>query len=160
MSNDHERARMLIAVSGVDGNASAAEQAWLRSHLDGCPECRAFAESSRETVRALREISVTADASLVSATRLRMRQRALELQRQHERMWVICVCGVGVTLGTIVSTVALWGGLTWMGQSARLFDPVWGIGFVALGLMPAVVAGIWLLARGTYMADHNGTFSG
>jgi len=29
---------------------------------------------------------------------------------------------------------------------------------VALGLMPAIVAGILLLARGTYLADHNGPF--
>lgn len=157
--SEHDRARILIALSGAE-DVAAAEQTWLRAHLDECASCREFAENSREAVRALREVSITADARLVSATRLRMRQRALELQRQHERMWVICVCCVAVTLGTAVSTAAVWGGFTWMGQAARLSDPVWEIGMVALGLMPAIVAGIWLLARGTYMADHNGTFSG
>ncbi len=155
----HERARMLIALSGPEG-ISAAEQVWLAAHLDACASCRQFAENLRETLRALRAISVTAGGSLVSVTQRRVRQRALELQRQQERLWVICVCCVAVTLGTAFTTAVLWGGLAWMGQQARLPGPVWQIGLVALGLMPAIVAGILLLARGTYLADHKGSFQG
>jgi hypothetical protein len=44
-----------------------------------------------------------------------------------------------------------------MGQQAQLPGPVWQIGLLALGLMPAIVAGILLLARGTYLADRNGS---
>ncbi len=91
---------------------------------------------------------------------MRVRQRALELQRQQERLWVICVCCIAVTLGTAFTTSVLWRGLAWMGQQARLSAAVWQIGLVALGLMPAIVAGILLLARGTYLADHKGSFQG
>src|SRR2546427_7111255 len=72
---------------------------------------------------------------------MRVRLRALELQRQQERLWVICVCCVAVTLGTAFTTAVLWRGLAWMGQQAQLPGPVWQIGLVALGLMPAIVAG-------------------
>lgn len=154
----HERARMLIALSGPDGLA-ADEQAWLAAHLDSCASCREFAENSRETIRMLRLISVTADSDLVSATRQRVRRRTLELQRQQERLWVIWVCCIAVTLGTVFTTALLWGGFAWLGQQARFSDPVWQIGLITLGLMPAVVVGIVLLARGTYMADHNETVS-
>jgi predicted anti-sigma-YlaC factor YlaD len=155
---EHERARMLIALSDLE--TSAAERAWLNAHLEACSSCRDFAETSRETVSALRSVSVTASRSLVSATQARIRRRAFELQRHRERMWVIGVCCFAVTLGSAVSIAALWGGLAWMGQQARLSDPLWQIGLMALGTMPAVVVGLVMLARGTYMADHNGTFQG
>src|SRR5205085_9631409 len=61
----HERARMLVALSGPDG-ISAEEQGWLASHLDSCASCRDFADHSRETIRTLRAFSVTAGSSLVS----------------------------------------------------------------------------------------------
>jgi hypothetical protein len=88
---------------------------------------------------------------------MRVRSRALELQRRQERLWVICVCCVAVTLVTAFTTAVLWRGFAWMGQQARLPSPVWQIGLMALDLMPAIVAGILLLARGTYLADHNGS---
>ena len=155
----HERARMLVALSGPDG-ISAEEQGWLASHLDSCASCRDFADHSRETIRTLRAFSVTAGSSLVTTTQRRVRQRAMEMQRQQERLWIIWVCCLAVTIGTAFTTALLWGGLTWLGQQARLHDPVWQIGLISLGLLPAILTGIVLLARGTYMADHNGTFSG
>jgi len=150
---------MLIALSGRDG-VSAEEQAWLAAHLDSCASCRDFADNSAETIRTLRAVSVTAGSSLVAATQRRVRQRALEMQRQQERLWVIWVCCIAVTIGAAFTTALLWGGLTWLGQQARLRDPVWQIGLISLGLMPAIVTGIVLLARGTYMADHNGSWHG
>jgi hypothetical protein len=45
-----------------------------------------------------------------------------------------------------------------MGQHVPLPGLVWQIGLVALGWMPAMVTGVLLLARGTYLADHNGSF--
>lgn len=152
--NAHDEARELIALG--EGLADA-QQAWLRAHLDECEACRHYAEAANGVVRTLRSLPLAADFALVRATQMRVRQRALELQRQQERLWVICVCGVAVTLGTALTTAVLWRGFAWMGQQARLPDPVWQIGLVALGLMPAIVAGILLLARGTYLADHNGS---
>jgi hypothetical protein len=107
-------------------------------------------------VRALRSQPLAADSALVRATQMRVRSRVLELQRQQERLWVICVSCFAVTLGTAFTTV-LWRGFAWVSPQARLPSPVWQIGLVVLGLMPAIVAGILLLARGTYLADHNGS---
>jgi len=153
--NAHDEARELIALGE---GFSDAQQAWLRAHLDQCETCRHYAEAANGVVRTLRSLPLAADSRLVRATQMRVRLRALELQRQQERLWVICVCCVTVTLGTAFTTAVLWRGLVWMGQQARLPGPVWQIGLVALGLMPAIVAGILLLARGTYLADHNGPF--
>ncbi len=155
--NAHDEARELIALGE---GLSDAQQAWLRAHLDECEACRHYAEAANGVVRALRSQPLAADSALVRATQRRVRQRALELQRQQERLWVICVCCIAVTLGTAFTTAVLWGGLAWMGQQARLSAAVWQIGLVALGLMPAIVAGILLLARGTYLADHKGSFQG
>ncbi len=153
----HDEARELIALGEA---LSDAQQAWLRGHFDECEACRHYAEAANAVVRTLRSLPVAADSRLVRATQMRVRQRALELQRQQERLWVICVCCIAVTLGTAFTTAVLWRGLAWMGQQARLSAAVWQIGLVALGLMPAIVAGILLLARGTYLADHKGSFQG
>ena len=153
----HERARELMALAGAnDKDLSDGQQAWLRAHLQECLACRDYGEATGRVVRALRSQPLAADPALVRATQMRVRSRALELQRQQERLWVICVCCGAVTLGTAVTTAVLWRGLAWIGQQVSVSDPVWQIGLMALGLMPAIVAGILLLARGTYLADHNG----
>jgi predicted anti-sigma-YlaC factor YlaD len=161
-SGPHERARLMIALSGPEefNNAgfSNAEQSWLATHLESCPPCREFAENSRETIRSLRGIPMAASGRLVSATQMRVRQRAAELQRQQERLWVVCVCCAAVTLSAVATTLLLWHGFAWMGQQARLAAPVWEGGFIVFYLMPSVLAGILLLARGTFLADHNGSY--
>jgi predicted anti-sigma-YlaC factor YlaD len=153
----HERAQLMIALSGPEG-LSGGEQSWLALHLESCPSCREFAEHLRETIRSLRGIPVTANGPLVSKTQMRVRQRAEELQRQQERLWVICACCAAMTLSTAVTTMALWRGFAWMGQQARLSAPAWEGGFVVFSLMPAVLAGVLLLARGTFLADHNDSY--
>jgi predicted anti-sigma-YlaC factor YlaD len=176
----HERVRELIALAGANrGNAnlgdandrsndggngkdpSSEQLKWLQAHLAECSACRDYADATGRVVRALRFEPLAADSALVQTTRMRVRERALELQRQHERLWVICVCCVAVTLVTASTTAALWRGFAWLGQQAQLPGPAWQmawqIGVVALGFMPAMVAGILMLARGTYWADHNGS---
>jgi len=153
----HERARLLIALSGSE-EVSTAEQSWLAAHLESCVTCREFAENSRETVRSLRAIPITAGANLRSTTQMRVRQRAQELQRQQEWLWVILVCCAAVTLCSAFTTAVLWYGFAWIGQLARLSAPVWEVGFAAFCLMPAILAGILLLARGTYLVDHNSSY--
>ena len=170
-SDSHEPARRMIALSGPEGvsggRPSPAEESWLAAHLDSCPPCRDFAENSREAVRALRGIPISAGASLVATTQLRVRQRALQLQRRQERLWVICVCCAAVTLCTAVTTVVLWRGFAWLGErwlsaqwmsQAQFSEPFWQVAFVVFSLMPAVLAGILLLARGTSLADHHGSY--
>ena len=159
--NIHEQARELIALAGAnDKDLSSREQTWLRAHLEECAACRDYSEAAGRVVRALHSHPVAADFALVQTTQMRVRSRAQELRRQHERLWVICVCCVAVTVVTASTTAVLWRGFAWMGQQARLPDPVWQIGLLALGLMPAMVAGILMLARGTYWADHNGSSQG
>ena len=155
--NLHDEARELIVLGE---GLSDPQQVWLRVHLDECEVCRQYAEAANGVVRSLRSLPLAGDSSLVRATQMRVRLRALELQRQHERLWVICVCCFAVTLSTAFTTAALWRGFAWMGQQARLSGPVWEMGLVALGLMPAIVAAILLLARGTYLADYDGSLGG
>jgi hypothetical protein len=148
---------MLIALSGSE-EVSHAEQSWLAAHLESCAPCREFAENSREAVRSLRAIPITAGGGLVSTTQMRVRQRALELRRRQERVWVVSICCAAVTLCTAFTTAVIWGGLAWVGQQVRLSPPVWEIPFVVLCFMPGLLVGIFLLARGTHLADHNGPY--
>jgi len=157
----HEQARKLIALAGAnDKDLLAAEQTWLRAHLEDCAACRNYADAAGRVVRELHSQPVAADFTLVRTTQMRVRSRALELRRQQERLWVICVCCVAVTLVTVATTAVLWRGFAWLGRLAQLPEPVWQIGLLALGLMPALLAGILMLARGTYWADHNGSTQG
>ena len=159
--NAHDEARELIVLAGSklvgakNEGLGDAQHVWLRTHLQECVTCREYAEAAGRVVRALRSHPLAADSTLVQATQMRVRSRALELQRQQERLWVICVCCVAVTLGTTFTTAVLWRGFAWIGQQTQIPGPVWQIGLVALGSMPAIVAGILLLARGTYLAEHN-----
>jgi predicted anti-sigma-YlaC factor YlaD len=160
--NEHERAQELIALAGVGSPSaeipSGKEQAWLRTHLQACAICRDYQKAAGRVVRELRAQPLAAGSALVRATQMRVRQRGLELQHQQERLWVICVCSIAVTLATAVTTAALWRGFAWMGEQAQLPAPAWQIGLVTFGFLPAIVAGFLLLARGTYLADHNGSF--
>jgi hypothetical protein len=65
-----------------------------------------------------------------------------------------------VTLSALLSAVALWRGFEWLGGQARLASSVWQVGFLVFCVMPAVVAGILLLARDTHLADHTGSYEG
>ena len=155
----HERARSLIALAGPEA-FSGADQEWLAEHVEECASCRAFAENVRETIHALRAIPIAAERSLVSTTQMRVRRRALELQGRRERLWLVSVCCTAVTLSALIGTVALWRGFEWLGARAQLASSVWQIGFFVFCLMPALVAGILLLAKDTQLADHTGSYEG
>jgi predicted anti-sigma-YlaC factor YlaD len=157
--DEHERARMLIALSGPEALAPA-DQTWLSTHLGTCVSCRAFADNARETIHALRAIPVAADRSLVSTTQARVRRRALELQRQRERLWLVSISCVAVTLCALLTSVVLWRGFAWFGQRAQLNSSIWQIGFLVFCVTPALVVGVILLARGTHLSDHSGSYQG
>jgi predicted anti-sigma-YlaC factor YlaD len=148
----HERARVLIALSGPEG-VPGAEKSWLAAHLESCVACREFAENSAQAVRSLRARPITAGASLVSATRIRVRQRAEEMRRRQERLWMVGVCCAAVTLCSAFTTAVLWRGFAWMATQTWLPAPTREAGFAVFLLMPAILTGILLLARGTYLVD-------
>ena len=50
-SDPHERARLMIALCGPE-DVSNREQSWLAAHLESCPSCREFAESTGQIGRA------------------------------------------------------------------------------------------------------------
>jgi hypothetical protein len=168
-ADTHERARTMIALSGLEmpgieelSNAelSSTEQSWLAAHLESCSPCREFRENSREAIRALRAIPIAAGGRLVFTTQMRVRERAQELQRQQERLWVVGVCCAAVTLSSLVTTTALW---RWFasvtqGHPGLFSASAWEGGFDVFYLAPAVFVGILLLARGTFLADHNGSY--
>jgi hypothetical protein len=159
-SNDaHERARSLIALSGPE-TLSAADQTWLAAHLETCAPCRAFAESAAETIHGLRAIPIAAGRSLVSTTQLRVRRRALELQRHRERLWLVSVSCTAVTLFALLSTVALWRGFEWLGARAQLASSVWQVAFLVFCVLPALIAGIALLAKDKHLAHQLGSYRG
>lgn len=159
-NNDaHERARSLIALAGPE-QLPASDQTWLSGHLETCVLCRAFAENATETIHRLRAIPIAAERSLVSTTQMRVRRRALELQRHRERMWLVLVSCTAVTLFALVSTVALWRGFEWLGSRAQLPSSVWQVAFLVFCVLPALVAGIVLLAKDKHLADQLGSYRG
>jgi len=165
MRNPHERAQELIVLAGAydngardnDKDFSAGQQAWLRTHLQECEACRDYAEAAGRVVRAWRSRPLTADSALVRATQMRVRSRSLQLRRRQERLWVVWVCCLAVTLGSAFTTAMLWGGFAWIGQQSRLSGPVWQIALLEFSLVPAIVTAILLLSRGTCLADHHGS---
>jgi hypothetical protein len=160
MNNDaHERARKLIALAGAEA-LPGVDQTWLAAHMETCASCRAFAENARETIHALRAIPIAAERSLVSTTQMRVRRRALELQQHRERLWLVAISCTAVTLFALLSAVALWRGFEWLGARAQLASSVWQVGFLVFCVMPALVAGILLLAKDTHLANHAGSYQG
>jgi peptidoglycan biosynthesis protein MviN/MurJ (putative lipid II flippase) len=158
-TDPHERARKLIAWAGPEG-LSGADQAWLAAHLETCGSCHAFAENARETIHALRAISIAAERTLVSTTQMRVRRRSLELHRQRERRWLVSVCCAAVTLCALVSAAALWRGFEWLGERAQMAPLLWQAGFFVFCVTPALVAAVLLMARDTHLADHAGSYQG
>ena len=167
----HERARQLIALSGPEALSAAdrlsdqlsgepSSNAWLRAHLETCASCRAFAENSAETIHRLRAIPIAAERSLVSTTQMMVRRRALELQRRRERVLMVSVSCITVTLCALLSTFALWRGFEWLGARAQLPSSVWQVAFLVFCVMPALVAAILLLARDKHLADQASSYQG
>jgi hypothetical protein len=148
---------MMIALTGPDG-LSPQEESWLTAHLESCATCRKFAENTRETVRALRGVSVTADVHLVSRTQLRLRQRARELQGRQERLWMVTVCVTAVMVSTLTTTAMLWRVLSWLGQQVHVPALLWQGGLALSLFVPTILIAIFLLARGTHLAEGNGAW--
>jgi predicted anti-sigma-YlaC factor YlaD len=150
--NPHDEARELIALGeGV----TAAQQAWLRTHLDECEACRDYAEAASGVVRALRSQPLAADSRLVRATQMRVRFHAARLRETRERLWLVGMACLGVGLSATLSIPFLWRLFAWMGEWAGVSTLVWQTGFVFFFIVPALAVSVLLLARGTHLT-HNG----
>ena len=158
-TNAHERARNLIALAASE-KLPGADQAWLTAHVETCAVCCAFVENMAEMIHGLRAIPIAADRTLVAATQARVRRRALELQGHRERLWLVCVSCMAVTLCALLSTVALWRCFAWLGTQIQLAPSIWQVGFFVFCLTPALVSGVLLLARDTYLADDVSSYQG
>jgi predicted anti-sigma-YlaC factor YlaD len=150
--NPHDEARELIALGeGV----TAAQQAWLRTHLDECEACRDYAEAASGVVRALLSQPLAADSRLVRATQMRVRFHAARLRETRERLWLVGMACLGVGLSATLSIPLLWRLFAWMGEWAGVSTLVWQTGFVFFFIVPALAVSVLLLARGTHLT-HNG----
>jgi predicted anti-sigma-YlaC factor YlaD len=160
-NDDHERARKLIALArtkaltGRESPSGPSSAAWLVAHLHNCASCRSFAENAAETIRGIRAISIAAGRSLVSATQMKVRRRALELQRRRERLWMVSVSCIAVTVCALLSTFILWRGFEWLGERAAVPSSVWQVAFLVLCGMPVLVTGILLMAKDKHFADRH-----
>ncbi len=148
--NPHDEARELISLGE---GLPDVQQAWLRAHLDECEACRDYAEAANGVVRSLRSLPLAADSRLVRATQMRVRFHARRLRETRERMWLVGMACLGVGLSATLTVPLLWRLFAWMGQSAGVPTMVWQASFIFFFIAPALVVGLLLLARGTYLAN-------
>jgi predicted anti-sigma-YlaC factor YlaD len=147
----HDEARELIAMGE---SLPDAQQAWVRAHLGECEACRAYAQAAGETVRALRSVPLAADSRLVRATQMRVRFHASRLREARERMWLVGMACLGVGLSATLTVPFLWRLFAWMGERAGVSTLVWQTGFLFFFVAPALVVGLLLVARGTYLTSN------
>ena len=147
----HDEARELVALGDA---LSSARQIWLRNHLEECGSCRDYAEGATQMVRALRSLPVTADASLVRATQMRVRFHAARLRETRERMWLVGMACLSVGLTATLTLPLLWRLFAWMGEQAGVSTLVWQAGFLFFLIAPSLVASAAMLVRGTHVKSH------
>jgi len=147
----HDEARELLA---LHENLSDAQRNSLEAHLKDCAACRSYSEAVGQTVRALRSLPLAADSRLVRATQMRVRFHANRLRETRERMWFVGVACLGVGLSAALTAPLLWRLFAWMGEMAGVSTPIWQAGFVFFWIVPALVVGVLLLARGTHLTNR------
>jgi hypothetical protein len=75
-------------------------------------------------------------------------------------MWLVSVSCIAVTLGALLTSVALWRGFAWLGERTQLDSAIWQLGFLVFCATPALVVGVILLARDTHFSNHTGSYQG
>jgi len=157
--NVHERAQALVALADAQ-KVSSPDRTWLDHHLEECSACRAYASDTSDVIHALRSWPVAASSSLVAATQLRVRLRAQELQRRQERLWLVSISCVLVTLSAGFTTLLAWRSWEWFGQQLQISSLTWQVFFVLFGIAPELLASVMLLAKGTHLGEHTGAWQG
>ncbi len=141
--SDHDRARELVLLSDVEG-LSNSEAVWLEAHLSGCAGCAAFAEELQLAARALRNMPVTASASLVMDTQARVRARAAELRDHEAKVFLI---GISFCLGLLWSAGSAFAGWKisgWLAQQIHVAPWIIATGFVFFWLTPGIAMALAL----------------
>lgn len=151
--NPHDEARELVVLGN---DASEAQQVWLSAHLAECESCRRYEAAAREVVRSVRSLPIAADARLVRATQMRVRFHASRLRQTRERFWLVGMACLGVGLSATLTVPIMWRLFSWLGERAGVSSLVWQASFALFWILPALIAGVVLLARGTYLADLDG----
>jgi predicted anti-sigma-YlaC factor YlaD len=154
----HQQAREVIACG--THKVTDLQQDWLRAHLHGCESCRDYAQAAEQFVRSLRSVPFAADRALVRTTQLRVGLHAQRLRQQQERLRLVGMACILVGLSTAITTPFLWRGWQWLGEWARVPNPVWQVGFIVFSISPALATGLLLLAHGIHLTDTNGTSRG
>jgi hypothetical protein len=149
----HSRAQKLFAQSLVEG-LGAAEQSWLEQHLRECAECFREAVSTRELLRAFRNVPVAVPLGLAARTQMRVRLRAQESAQTSSGGALLWVITVASWLLGVLSAPLVWRGFAWAGARLNLPKPVLELGFVLWWAVPALVAvGVVLHQRGLNSAS-------
>ena len=78
-----------------------------------------------------------------------------ELRQRDERLWLVGVSCVVVTLAAVLTNLACWRGFAWLVERTHISAATWPVAFVALFIAPALAASVLLLAQGTHLANHN-----
>ena len=147
----HDEVRDLIALGDA---LSDAQQIWLRNHLEECASCRDYADGAAQMVRALRSLSVAADARLVRATQMRVRFHAARLRETREHMWLVGMACLGVGLSAAFAAPLLWRLFAWVGERAGVANSLWQASFFFFYLVPGLAVSVFLLARGTHLVKN------
>lgn len=144
----HHRTRLWILEGGRHSRIDLSENApWLEGHLDECESCARWARSIEQAITGLRSVSETPDPTLVRATQHSVRLAAkslgdIESQRRMIVVSIILAAAWGAALQPF-----LWRLFGWVGASLDLPDPLWQSAFIAMWLLPGVVASVLLLTR-------------
>lgn len=137
-STVHERARRLIAAERVEG-IPAAERVWLDSHVEACAECAEEAAAVAAAIDLLRASPVLADADMVRRTRLAVRQRAEDVRIDSARAVPLWIAGALSVAWMLVTIPYGWRAFAWLGQAARVPEPVWQGTFLMCWFLPATI---------------------
>ena len=148
----HQRAESMLAL-GNTAQLSRAERDWLHSHLENCPACRAYEQKTQDVVTALRAVPLAASSQLVQRTQLRVRMRAQELRAKQERILVVSISIILVSVTALLTTMLGWRGFQWLGGHFQLSSTIWQFGFAMFWIGPVLGTALMLLAHGTHLAD-------
>lgn len=147
MNHDqHTRARELMRKHWIE-ELSAAERAWLDTHLAECRDCSLHGERTRSAITELRSVPVTADPALVELTRGKVLRRAQELREAQERTRMLVVACVASFISGGITLPLLWRLFAWAGARADVANPVWQVAFVGFVVLPGLLGAVALLAR-------------
>ncbi len=151
--SDHERARDLALMRGVE-EVSHGDALWLEAHLSGCTDCAAFAEELQLTARVLRNMPVTASASLVIDTQTRVRARAAELREHEAKAFLI---GIAFCLGLLWSAGSAfvgWKLSAWLADKIHVAQWAIAVGLLVFWLAPAIAMALAFMVQYRPITHH------